>query len=189
MGVLRNALSSSPTYNSEKERKEKEKKGKAALARAIFFGGGKPQTSGDEECSADEGREESLTFFAATCAALALGALVSRPSTTTSSLSSSPSPPLTAVPTEDPVFLYALSTQALGVYDDEGEDGPDLDYLVASVIGVVFLLISAGKDSAKGKMTAGNEKGKGKGRNQVFVLVSPFYVTVFVLGAFWCGCS
>jgi hypothetical protein len=87
-----------------------------------------------------DGGHSSLPFFAVTCAALATGAL-----------SSPPSERDALVPFSAQAF-YTLSQQALGIWDTHvsslskrpttKDDTEQLDYLLACLIGVVYLLES-----------------------------------------------
>ncbi|KAI0080387.1 hypothetical protein K474DRAFT_1560025, partial [Panus rudis PR-1116 ss-1] len=90
----------------------------------------------------------TLSFFAAAAAALALGALISqdgasRPSTSDSSHRSSntPSPANSTTATEastNPAALFALSDQALGLF--EKSSAYDIDYLVAMDLQILYHL-------------------------------------------------
>ena len=81
------------------------------------------------------GEEFSLAFFAVMCAVLAVGSH--------SSFSNQSS-----IPAENPAFFYALSQQALGVWDTHAsssgnvEERERMDFLLASLIGVVYLMLS-----------------------------------------------
>lgn len=101
------------------------------------------------------GEEFSLAFFAVMCAVLAVGS--------SSSQGSSPS--------ENPAFFFALSQQALGVWDTHAsssgiaEERERMDFLLASLISVVYLLLPGSSVSAVG------EDEDQKGINVVYPLV------------------
>ena len=89
----------------------------------------------------DGGPHSSLTFFAITCAALAIGAV--------SSLSEDDS----ALAPSSAAFFYALSQQALGLWDTHVSsstskhsttkgDAEQIEYLFACLLNVVYLLQS-----------------------------------------------
>lgn len=89
--------------------------------------------------------QPTLSFFAATSAAFALGALINKlsdhPVTTMllhDSISSGPT--LSSDPTCSPWALFALSEQALLVF--EKSHNYDLDYLVTMILQIIFLLHS-----------------------------------------------
>ncbi|KDR77288.1 hypothetical protein GALMADRAFT_267440 [Galerina marginata CBS 339.88] len=154
----------------ERERARKEKAREAKRARQIYFGGiaGLPQDDTDmdesngsgsrsKECTDEQGNpeEQSLTFFATMCAVLAIGAVVPSPAFPMAGLSA---------PTESPAFFYALSQQALGVWDTHTTSGTQaldeaerMDYLLACLIGVEYLLLSgsAGGSAEKGERDGG----------------------------------
>lgn len=207
----------------------KEKRAKEARARAIFFGGDAgahasgsssgPGADADVDMDRADGRsdesssrgEEGLSFFAAVCAALALGTCESSAgaagapgdgstgdamvvdaaeitSTSSSRKSKSRKPPATSQPASTPStvadagYWYALSVQALGVYESslssqsaEGVSSDyDLDYLVASLLQIVFLVkrgakrrsgldaSSTGRDTTDEKTS--NEESQRKGK-------------------------
>ena len=83
------------------------------------------------------GYRSSLTFFAMMCATLAIGAL------------SSSKRDCNLLPST-PAFLYALSQQALGIWDTHisslpskrSDDTEQTEYLLASLLGVLYLLES-----------------------------------------------
>ncbi|KAF8153178.1 hypothetical protein B0H34DRAFT_861342 [Crassisporium funariophilum] len=166
-----------------KER-EKEKMRAAKRARQIYFGGiAGLQVPQQSESLEDDGageyngisggfmedvreEEQSLPFFAMMCAVLAVGSYASpSPPSTPSHGSSSPSgfsmtglglamPGMTVNQMESPAFFYALSQQALGVWDTHtsssgsAEEGERMDYVLASLIGVLYLLLSGSLSSS-----------------------------------------
>ncbi len=116
----------------EKKEREREKAREARRARQIYFGGiaglqphatldtemddapaagssTKNTAKSNGENGDGTGDDHSLTFFAVMCAVLAIGASI--PS------SSAPLTTTTDAIKENPAFLYALSQQALGVWD------------------------------------------------------------------------
>jgi hypothetical protein len=144
--------STRPTKDREKDKKEKE----AVRARAILFNGQtEPETGRSQGRTSELPRasEEGIPFFAALSAALAVGLLSLRSSSSRSDdgmavdfVGSSSSD--TSV---DPGYWYALSVQALSVYEGSFTSGPDsqnsddaydygLDYLSACLLQVAFLL-------------------------------------------------
>ena len=147
----------------ERERdKAKEKEEKAKRARQIYFaglpdlqsvhldggggggasdsnfGGGRMVDDGEDM----DGENFSLPFFAVICAVLAVG--------------SHPSSNQGSVPSENPAFFFALSQQALGVWDTHtsssgnAEERERMDFLLASLIGMVYLIFSGSSGSAVG---------------------------------------
>ena len=90
------------------------------------------------------GEECSLAFFAVMCAVLAVG-------------SQSSSSNQGSIPSENPAFFYALSQQALGVWDTHAsssgnaEEREQMDFLLASLISVVYLMLSGSSASAVGE--------------------------------------
>ena len=159
--------------------KEREKE-KARRARQIYFAGvrglqqpndnldnGSESGAGDASFGRESGgmkreEESSLAFFAVICAVLAVGSHSS-----SSSRSSNPA--------ENPAFFFALSQQALGVWDmhtpsSESAEGRErMDFLLASLIGVVYLMISGSSASAAGE----NEDKEGV--NLIYPLVCYFF--------------
>jgi hypothetical protein len=147
--------------------KAKEKEEKAKRARQIYFagipdlqsvqqqidnlddsGGGTSDSSfrrgGMVDDGGDMGGESfSLPFFAVTCAVLAIG--------------SHPSSNQGSIPSENPAFFFALSQQALGVWDTHtsssgnAEESERMDFLLASLIGMVYLIFSGSSGSAVGE--------------------------------------
>ncbi|KAF8804356.1 hypothetical protein BYT27DRAFT_7243763 [Phlegmacium glaucopus] len=118
------------------------------------FGGGRTL---DEVVKGGE-EEFSLPFFAVMCAVLAVG-------------SHSSSSGQGFIPAEDPAFLFALSQQALGVWDTHtstsghAEEREQMDFLLASLIGVMYLMLSGSSASAVG------EDEDTEGANPVYPLV------------------
>ena len=140
------------------KQREKEKAREVKRARQIYFSGipalqslhqrndsvddGDGGSSGDSSFGGDqildeggvEEEEPSLAFFAVMCAVLAVG-----------SYSSSGQ---SSIPVENPVFFFALSQQALGVWDTytsssgNVEDREQMNFLLANLISVVYLMLS-----------------------------------------------
>ena len=170
----------------ERERdKAKEKEEKAKRARQIYFagipdlqsvqqridnlddsgGGGTSDSSFGEGRIVDDGRDMggekfSLPFFAVICAVLAVG---SHSSSNQGSVSS-----------ENPAFFFALSQQALGVWDTHtsssgnADEREQMDFLLASLIGMVYLIFSGSSGSA-----VGEDEGQ-EGINLAYPLVCRF---------------
>ncbi|KAF8902573.1 hypothetical protein CPB84DRAFT_1707532 [Gymnopilus junonius] len=151
-------LSGGMTEERERERARKEKAREAKRARQIYFGGihglqsddaemddanGTKNKDAEEQSASGEG--QSLTFFATMCAVLAIGSYYS-----SSSGDSNPHA------TESPAFFYALSQQALGVWDTHvsstsgssssasaaADEAERMDYLLACLVGVEYLMLS-----------------------------------------------
>ena len=147
----------------EKE-KTREKEEKAKRARQIYFagipdlqsvqqrsddsgGGGTSDSSFGGRIVDDGGGmgggKFSLPFFAVICAVLAVG--------------SHPSSNQGSVPSENPAFFFALSQQALGVWDTDtsssgnAEERERMDFLLANLIGMVYLIFSGSSGSALGE--------------------------------------
>ena len=174
----------------EKEKAKEREKGKAMeakRARQIYFAGipalqsvqqrndnledGGGGGSGDSSFRGgrilDEGggtgveEELSLTFFAVMCAVLAVG------SHSSSSQGS--------IPSENPAFFFALSQQALGVWDTHTSSSGDteererMDFLLASLIGVAYLILSGSSASAV------DEDEDKEGINLAYPLVRHFF--------------
>ena len=103
--------------------------------------------------------EPSLTFFAVMCAVLAVGC---------HSSSSQGS-----IPAENPAFFFAISQQALGVWDTHtsssgnAEETEQMDFLLASLISVVYLMLS-------GSLAVGEDEDK-EGTNLVYPLVCRYF--------------
>ena len=172
---------------------------------------GDPSLAGDNERvrererrSKDGGTVPSLTFFAATCAMLAVGAALEsstssyshpdRPDTSHGSPSNStpPAPSNASSSTTgasmgtsspSPAFFYALSQQALGVWDTHvsssmgngGREGDRekerADYILACILGVGYLMSQVRLESS----TAGGlEGGKEKRGGVIYALVGAF---------------
>ena len=139
--------------------KPKEKDEKAKRARQIYFagipdlqsvqqrndnsddggGGGTSDSSLGggrvvEDVGGMGGEKISLPFFAVICAVLAVG--------------SHPSSNQGSIPSENPAFFFALSQQALGVWDTHtsssgnADERERMDFLLASLIGMVYLIFS-----------------------------------------------
>jgi hypothetical protein len=108
------------------------------------------------------GEDFSLTFFAVMCAVLAVGSHAS--SSQGSTLS------------ENPAFFFALSQQALGVWDTHAtssgnvEERDQMDFLLASLISVAYLILSGSSASAVG------EEEDQEGIKLAYPLVCPFFV-------------
>jgi hypothetical protein len=155
--------------NKERGRdKAKEKEDKAKRARQIYFagipdlqsvqqridnledsgGGGTSESSFGGGRMVDDGGDVggenfSLPFFAVICAVLAVG--------------SHPSSNRDSAPSENPAFFFALSQQALGVWDTHtsssgnAEEREQMDFLLANLIGMVYLIFSGSSGSAVGE--------------------------------------
>jgi len=129
--------------------KRKEKSLSAKRAKEIYFGGQQHLGADAESGSGGVDIEGpvSLTFFAQICAVLAIGAK-------SSEIAGGENTPTT----ESPAFFYALSQQALGVWDTYNSSSPtttttgdieeELEYLFASLLGVVYFLLSGTVASA-----------------------------------------
>ena len=179
-------LSTSNLGKKERERdKVKEKEEKAKRARQIYFAGIPDLQSMQQRIDnlddsgagtrdsgfgggrmVDDGGDMggdffSLPFFAVICAVLAVG---SHPSSNQGSL-----------PSENPAFFFALSQQALGVWDTHtsssgnAEERERMDFLLASLIGVVYLIFSGSSGSAV------VEDGDQEGNNLAYPLVCFFF--------------
>ena len=150
----------------ERERdKAKEKEEKAKRARQIYFagipdlqsvqqridnlddsGGGDSGFGGGriiDDGGGMGGEKFSLPFFAVICAVLAVG--------------SHSSSNQGSIPSENPAFFFALSQQALGVWDmhtsssGNTEERERMDFLLANLIGMVYLIFSGSLGSAMGE--------------------------------------
>ena len=152
----------------------------------------------------DGGTVPSLTFFAATCAMLAVGAALESstssyshpdrpdtshgsPSNSTQPVPSNPSSSTTGASmgtsSASPAFFYALSQQALGVWDTHvsssmgnGEQEGDrekerADYILACILGVGYLMSQVRLESSTAE---GFEGGKEKRAGVIYALVSAF---------------
>lgn len=183
----------------EKKEREREKAREARRARQIYFGGipglqphvtldtemddvaaagssTKNTAKSNGENEDGTGDDHSLTFFAVMCAVLAIGASI--PS------SSAPLTTTTDAIKENPAFLYALSQQALGVWDTHtsstssgsaltaAEETEKLDYLLACIAGLSYLLFSNSPARAVGAGDAEREGTVGLGL--IYPLVGPF---------------
>ncbi|KAF9485712.1 hypothetical protein BDN70DRAFT_823502, partial [Pholiota conissans] len=170
----------------ERKEREKEKARDAKRARQIYFGGilgmqpeagtemdvdgGEGATGstggrsararGESAAGAGEdasGEDQSLTFFALMCAVLAMGASVSPPPPSSSNTTNISAPLSPRATTETPAFLYALSQQALGVWDTHhttlasaahsaagaaAEETERMDFLLACIAGLGYLLLT-----------------------------------------------
>ncbi|KAI0342357.1 hypothetical protein BDW22DRAFT_186968 [Trametopsis cervina] len=122
---------------------------KRDLAREVFFGGaggGQAKRSAGKERgshSKASSPKPTLSFFSASCAAFALGALMTRdhPSDNPgSSSSSSPSPEEEAmrVRRSDPTALFALSEQCLHFF--EKTHAYDVDSVIAMLLQILYML-------------------------------------------------
>ncbi|KZT04865.1 uncharacterized protein LAESUDRAFT_657038 [Laetiporus sulphureus 93-53] len=151
---------------------------KAALAREVFFGQPPPpvgkgkanaKTGAGQQHGAGNSPKPTLSFFAASCAAFALGALVcksnstsaianpsqpqestDRPSTASSSSSSSASQAQAQVKEDeaDPAALFALADQALGLF--EKTSLYDLDAVIAMILQILYHLHDGQMSVAQG---------------------------------------
>ena len=171
----------------EKEKeKAKEKEEKAKRARQIYFagipdlqsvqrridnfadsGGGSASESSFgggrivDDGGGMGGEKASLPFFAVLCAVLAVG---SHPSSSNQG----------SIPSENPAFFFALSQQALGVWDTHtsssgnAEERERMDFLLANLIGMVYLIFSGSSGS-----TVGEDEDQ-EGINLAYPLVSVF---------------
>ncbi|KJA25345.1 hypothetical protein HYPSUDRAFT_85475 [Hypholoma sublateritium FD-334 SS-4] len=180
----------------EKKEREREKAREARRARQIYFGGipglqphvtldtemddvaaagGRNTAKSNGESEDGTGDDHSLTFFAVMCGVLAIGASI--PS------SSAPLTTTTDAIKENPAFLYALSQQALGVWDTHtsstssgsaltaAEETEKLDYLLACIAGLSYLLFS---NSPARVVGAGDAEREGTGGlGLIYPLVGP----------------
>lgn len=185
----------------EKKEREREKAREARRARQIYFGGIpglQPHVVQDTDMDdagggssknatkanadpADENEDISLTFFAIMCAVLAIGASI--PPAAGSPISSSTADAIKS----SPAFLFALSQQALGVWDTHAssvtfgipsaaaEESEKLDYLLACIAGLCYLLFTSSP------MRVPDTEGEGSG---VTGLVYPLVGLVFHRGTF-----
>jgi len=147
-------LVSESVEEKEKERLHKERLRENKRARQIYFNGIPGLQQSTEDVEMDElngsgsGKEafdehRTLTFFASMCAALAIGAVSSSPSYESNSGTTA---------TQSPAFFYALSQQALGVWDTHttsfgpsnaaAYDAERLQYLLACFMGMQYILLS-----------------------------------------------
>ena len=192
----------------EKKEREREKAREARRARQIYFGGiaglqphaaldtemddapaagssTKNTAKSNGENGDGAGDDHSLTFFAVMCAVLAIGASI--PS------SSAPLTTTTDAIKENPAFLYALSQQALGVWDTHtsttssgsaltaAEETEKLDYLLACIAGLSYLLFS---NSPARAMGAGDAEREGTGGlGLIYPLVGPFSASAPIINA------
>jgi hypothetical protein len=185
---------------------------------------GDPSIAGDNERvrererrSKDGGTVPSLTFFAATCAMLAVGAGLesstsshSYPDRPDGSPSNStppvPSNPLSSTTgasmgtsSTSSAFFYALSQQALGVWDTHvsssmgnGEREGDrekerADYILACILGVGYLMSQVRLESSA---AGGLEGGKEKRGGVIYALVGAFCFPLgFVVSLLRLACS
>ncbi|KAJ7594251.1 hypothetical protein C8J56DRAFT_431833 [Mycena floridula] len=163
---------------------------KEKRAREILFEHGRQAPQTGPETNKDR---EGIPFFAAVCAALALGTtelrdsnsysengrnhegdfMVVDPVASSSRRAKTRAPPFPSdgalTPIADPAYWYALSVQALSVYEgsssptnnDGGSTDYDLDYLVACLLQVVFL-VKGGSRSGLTEPTTADKKIKGK---------------------------
>ena len=150
--------------------KRKEKSFSAKRAKEIYFGG-QQHLSADTEsgsCGIDIEVPLSLTFFAQICAVLAIGAI-------SSEIGGGEKTPTT----ESPAFFYALSQQALGVWDTHnsltsssattaGNIDEELEYLFASLLGVIYFLLS-GTVTAAADSSQNNVEEDGEDENSKLV--------------------
>ena len=105
---------------------------KAEVAKDVFFSGlaaNCANTTPEERSSA---QTPTLSFFAAACAALAPGAFLSRDNNATSGADDETGPRNT------PAGLFALSEQALGLF--ERTNSYDLDSVVTLILQMLYLL-------------------------------------------------
>ena len=180
-------LSGSNLGKKEREKDKKEKEEKAKRARKIYFAGipdlqsvqqridnvddsGGGGTNGSsvgggrivDDGGGMGGEKYSLPFFAVICAVLAVG---SHPSSSNQG----------SIPSENPAFFFALSQQALGVWDTHtsssgnAEERERMDFLLASLIGMVYLTFSGSSGSTVG------EDEEQEGLNLAYPLVSVFF--------------
>lgn len=107
---------------------------KRDLARDLFFGNSsttaKKNGPGKDRNNTNFSPKPTLSFFSTTCMAYALGALMIRDSTPSTS---SDSTSLT-----DPSSLFALSEQTLGLF--EKTSAYDVDSIIAMILQVLFML-------------------------------------------------
>ncbi|KAF9011805.1 hypothetical protein BDQ17DRAFT_789388 [Cyathus striatus] len=147
MEVLRRGKKRERDRDRERGKERDKEREKRERAREIYFSSASPSTSTSSTSPPsvhDEEEEEgALPLFASLCAALFLGA---------SSLPNTLTPPSQAT---SPEFLYALSQQALGVWDthraahmgsntgeySRREERERVDYLTACLLGVEGMLL------------------------------------------------
>ena len=126
---------------------------KRNLARELFLGASSKKSEKEKQRGAPPppSPKPTLSFFAASCAAFALGALLTRdvgsdsPSSSSntapsssSSFSSSPNEEEITRRSTNPAALFALSEQALGLFEKTG--AYDLDAVVAMLLQVLYML-------------------------------------------------
>jgi len=137
--------------NAGKNKEEKRSRAVTKKARDIYFAGPSQPLSNESGLldvdgsyipqNEEDGGHQSLTFFAMTCAALAIGAV------------SSPSENDGALKPSSGAFFYALSQQALGIWDTHVSsssskpsttkgDAEQMEYLFACLLSIVYLLQS-----------------------------------------------
>ncbi|KAI8989053.1 hypothetical protein BD414DRAFT_415220 [Trametes punicea] len=126
---------------------------KVELARDIFFSSAKNASNSKRDHGRPPGPppgsrgpdqsapKPTLSFFAAACAAFALGALVARDEEPSSAAPSSSSPPSSQSPSDaagTSATLFALSEQALQLFEKTA--AYDLDSVMTMVLQVLFML-------------------------------------------------
>ena len=121
-----------------------EPRSKADLAKELFFQSGPQPVKKVGSAAKDRGSAPTptLSFFSATCAAFALGALISRDNNATSGADGETGPRNT------PAGLFALSEQALCFF--ERTNSYDLDSVVAMLLQILYLLHDGHMNVAQG---------------------------------------
>ena len=109
-----------------------DQRSKAEVAKDVFFSGLANKRANPTPKERSSAPTPTLSFFSAACAALALGALISRDSNATSGADGETGPRNT------PAGLFALSDQAFGLF--ERTNSYDLDSVVALILQIAYLL-------------------------------------------------
>ena len=131
-----NAWQSCHDYSSQHECDAASQQRESRKAKAIYYHGGQAPLEDDIDgvggvCNKDGGGETSLSFFGSMCAVLAVGAHAASPSRNGENS------------TNTPAFLYALSQQALEVWEPHassaGLEGPErMDFLLESLVSTLY---------------------------------------------------
>ena len=163
LAVLSGPLASQHERDAARQQRE------ARKAKAIYFHGGQAPPGDDMDgiggvWNKDGGGETSLSFFGCMCAVLAVGAHAALPGRNGENSANTPA------------FLYALSQQALGVWETHaasaGVEEPErMDFLLASLVSTVYVLYSR---SALSSPPSGEEDGGDTG-----AVVSPLVGKMF----------
>lgn len=150
LAVLSGPLASQHERDAARQQRESRK------AKAIYYHGGQAQPGDDMDgiggvWNKDGGGETSLSFFGCMCAVLAVGAHAAPSRSGENS-------------TNTPAFLYALSQQALGVWETHaagagaGVEEPErMDFLLASLVSTVYVLYS--RSTLSSSSSSGEEDG------------------------------